>query len=95
MLKLIDNKELRSFSIFIVWLLNISGFFGILSNQKDFFLSSSPYVLTVTLFLLVVNNSIDKKLLVRLFYIFLLGLSVEIIGVNFSFFLVNINMETI
>ena len=86
MLKLIDNKELRSFSIFIVWLLNISGFFGILSNQKDFFLSSSPYVLTVTLFLLVVNNSIDKKLLVRLFYIFLLGLSVEIIGVNFSFF---------
>jgi putative membrane protein len=86
MLKLIDNKELIYFSIFIVWLVNISGFFGILSDQKDFFLSSSPYVLTMTLFLLVVNNSIDKKFLIRLFFIFMLGLSVEIIGVNFSFF---------
>lgn len=86
MLKFLDNNELRSFSIFIVWLLNISGFFGILSDQKDFFLSSSPYVLTVTLFLLILNNSIDKKLLTRLFFIFLLGLSVEIIGVNYSFF---------
>ena len=86
MLKLIDNKELIYFSIFIVWLVNISGFFGILSDQKDFFLSSSPYVLTMTLLLSVVNNSIDKKFLTRLFFIFLLGLSVEIIGVNFSFF---------
>ena len=86
MLKLLDNNELRYFSIFIVWLVNISGFFGILSDQKDFFLSSSPYVLTMTLFLLVLNNSIDKKFLTRLFFIFLLGLSVEIIGVNFSFF---------
>ena len=86
MLKLLDNNELRYFSIFIVWLVNISGFFGILSDQKDFFLSSSPYVLTITLFLLVLNNSIDKKFLTRLFFIFLLGLSVEIIGVNFSFF---------
>ena len=86
MLKLIDNNELRSLSIFIVWLVNISGFFGILSDQKDFFLSSSPYVLTVTLFLLVVNNSLEKKFLLRLFYIFFFGLTVEIIGVNFSFF---------
>jgi len=70
MLKFLDNNELRSFSIFIVWLLNISGFFGILSDQKDFFLSSSPYVLTVTLFLLILNNSIDKKLLTRLFLFF-------------------------
>ena len=86
MLKLIDNNELRNFSIFFVWLINISGFFGILSDQKEFFLSSSPYVLTMTLFLLIVNNSLEKKFLLRLFYIFLLGLTVEIIGVNFSFF---------
>ncbi len=86
MLKLLDNKELKYFSIFIVWLVNVSGFFGILSDQKEFFLSSTPYVLTMTLFLLIVNNSIDKKFLLRLFFIFLLGLSVEIIGVNFSFF---------
>lgn len=86
MLKLLDNKELRFFSIFTVWLINISGFFGILSDQKEFFLSSSPYVLTLTLFLLIVNNSINKKFLIRLFLIFSLGLTVEIIGVNFSIF---------
>ena len=70
MLKILDNKELRYFSIFIVWLVNVSGFFGILSDQKDFFLSSSPYVLTMTLFLLVVNNSIDKKLLIQDYFLF-------------------------
>ena len=86
MLKLLDNKELRFFSIFTVWLINISGFFGILSDQKEFFLSSSPYVLTLTLFLLIVNNSINKKFLIRLFLIFLLVFTVEIIGVNFSIF---------
>ena len=86
MLKLLYNKELRFFSIFTVWLINISGFFGILSDQKEFFLSSSPYVLTLTLFLLIVNNSINKKFLIRLFLIFLLGFTVEIIGVNFSIF---------
>ena len=46
MLKLLDEKELRNFSIFIVWLINISGFFGILSDQKDFFLSSSTDLLS-------------------------------------------------
>ena len=40
----------------------------------------------MTLFLLTVNNSINKKFLIRLFLIFLLGLTVEIIGVNFSIF---------
>ena len=86
MLKFLDNKELKNFSIFIVWLINVSGFFGILSDQKEFFLSSTPYVLTMTLFLLIVNNTIDKKFLLRLFFIFLLGLTVEIVGVNFSIF---------
>ena len=86
MLKLLDNKELRFFSIFTVWLINISGFFGILSDQKEFFFLSSPYVLTLTLFLLIVNNSINKKFLIRLFLIFSLGFTVEIIGVNFSIF---------
>ena len=40
----------------------------------------------MTLFLLVINNSMIKKFLIKLFLIFLLGLTVEIIGVNFSIF---------
>ena len=95
MLKLLDNNELKNISIFIIWLINISGFFGILSDEKDFFLSSSPYVLTLTLLLLIVNNNSDKKFLIKLSLIFLLGLIVEIIGVNYSFFLVSINTEII
>ena len=86
MLKLLDNNELKNISIFIIWLINISGFFGILSDEKDFFLSSSPYVLTLTLLLLIVNNNSNKKFLIKLSLIFLLGLIVEIIGVNYSLF---------
>ena len=71
MLKLLDNNELKNISIFIIWLINISGFFGILSDEKDFFLSSSPYVLTLTLLLLIVNNNSDKKFLIKLSLIFL------------------------
>tara|TARA_B100000214_G_C23810406_1_gene554673 strand:+ start:206 stop:847 length:642 start_codon:yes stop_codon:yes gene_type:complete len=86
MFKILDNNELRNISIFIVWLLNISGFFGVLSDEKDFFLSSTPYVLTTTLLLLILNNYFNIRLYLRLFLIFLLGLAVEIVGVNFSFF---------
>tara|TARA_B100000989_G_scaffold196084_1_gene148086 strand:- start:5116 stop:5757 length:642 start_codon:yes stop_codon:yes gene_type:complete len=86
MLKFLDKNELRNLSIFILWLINISGFFGILSDQKDFFLSSSPYILSLTLFLLVINNSIEKRFLASFFLIFIFGLIVEIIGVNYSFF---------
>jgi putative membrane protein len=86
MFKILDNNELRNISIFIVWLLNISGFFGVLSDEKDFFLSSTPYVLITTLLLLILNNYFNSRLYIRLFLIFLLGLAVEIVGVNFSFF---------
>jgi len=86
MFKILDNNELRNISIFIVWLLNISGFFGVLSDEKDFFLSSTPFVLTTTLLILLVNNYFNSRLYIRLFLIFLLGLAVEIVGVNFSFF---------
>ena len=86
MFKILDNNELRNISIFIVWLINISGFFGVLSDEKDFFLSSTPYVLTTTLLLLILNNYFNIRLYLRLFLIFLLGLAVEIVGVNFSFF---------
>ncbi len=36
--------------------------------------------------MLVINNSIEKRFLISLFLIFLLGLIVEILGVNYSLF---------
>ena len=82
-----NNKEFLRFSIFFLWLINISGFFGITSDQNEFFLSTTPYVLSLTLLLLILNHDIsDKKSKIGLILIFLFGLIVEILGVNYGLF---------
>ena len=87
MLQLYNNKEFLRFSIFLMWLLNISGFFGILSDQKDFYLSATPYVLSLTLFILVANHNLNQnKIIPAFFLIFLLGIFVEVLGVNYGLF---------
>ena len=87
MIGLSNNKEFLRLSIFILWLINVSGFFGILSDQKDFFLSTSPYVLTLTFLLLILNHELsDKKSKIGLMLIFILGLITEILGVNYGLF---------
>ena len=87
MIGLFNNKEFLRMSIFFLWLINISGFFGILSDQNEFFLSTTPYVLSLTLLLLILNHDLsDKKSKTGLILIFLFGLIVEILGVNYGLF---------
>lgn len=87
MIGLSNNKEFLRMSIFFLWLINISGFFGILSDQNEFFLSTTPYVLSLTLLLLILNHDLsDKKSIIGLMLIFLFGLIVEILGVNYGLF---------
>ena len=87
MIGLSNNKEFLRLSIFILWLITVSGFFGILSDQKEFFLSTSPYVLTLTFLLLILNHELsDKKSKIGLMLIFTLGLITEILGVNYGLF---------
>ena len=87
MLGLSNNKEFLRMSIFFLWLINISGFFGMLSDQNEFFLSTTPYVLSLTLLLLILNHDLsDKKSKTGLILIFLFGLIVEILGVNYGLF---------
>ena len=87
MIVLSNNKEFLRMSIFFLWLINISGFFGILSDQNEFFLSTTPYVLSLTLLLLILNHDLsDKKSKIGLILIFLFGLIVEILGVNYGLF---------
>jgi putative membrane protein len=87
MIGLSNNKEFLRMSIFFLWLINISGFFGILSDQNEFFLSTTPYVLSLTLLLLILNHDLsDKKSKIGLILIFLSGLIVEILGVNYGLF---------
>jgi putative membrane protein len=82
-----NNKEFLRLSIFFLWLINISGFFGITSDQNEFFLSTTPYVLSLTLLLLILNHDLsDKKSKTGLILIFLFGLIVEILGVNYGLF---------
>ena len=87
MLGLSNNKEFLRMSIFFLWLINISGFFGMLSDQNEFFLSTTPYVLSLTLLLLILKHDLsDKKSKIGLVLIFLFGLIVEILGVNYGLF---------
>ena len=87
MIGLSNNKEFLRMSIFFLWLINISGFFGMLSDQNEFFLSTTPYVLSLTLLLLILNHNLsDKKSKIGLILIFLFGLIVEILGVNYGLF---------
>ena len=82
-----NNKEFLRMSIFFLWLINISGFFGITSDQNEFFLATTPYVLSLTLLLLILNHDLsNKKSKIGLMLIFLFGLIVEILGVNYGLF---------
>ena len=82
-----SNKEFLRMSIFFLWLINISGFFGMLSDQNEFFLSTTPYVLSLTLLLLILNHNLSsKKSKIGLMLIFLFGLIVELLGVNYGLF---------
>ena len=87
MIGLYNNKEFLRLSVFFLWLINISGLFGITSDQSEFFLSTSPFVLSLTLLLLILNHDLsDKKSKIGLILIFISGLFVEILGVNYGLF---------
>ena len=85
--KLYKNKELLRFSVFFVWLINISGFFGVLSDQKDFFLSTSPFAILITFILLVLNYDFKQKgFIAAVISIITIGFLVEFLGVNYDLF---------
>ena len=84
---LYNNKEFLRFSIFFVWLINISGFFGVLSDQKDFFLSTSPFAILISFILLLLNyNTRQKGFATALISIIIIGFLVEFLGVNYDLF---------
>lgn len=85
--KLYKNKELLRFSVFFVWLINISGFFGVLSDQKEFFLSTSPFAILITFILLILNYDFKQKgFISALISIISIGFLVEFLGVNYDLF---------
>lgn len=73
------------FSIFLIWLFNISGIFGILSDDSEWFLDMTPLNLLLYLVFIIVNV---EKLDLKFFYAFLIpffiGFITEFLGVNYG-----------
>jgi putative membrane protein len=73
------------FSIFLIWLFNISGIFGILSDDSEWFLQMTPLNLMLYLVFIAVNV---EKINLKFFYAFLIpffiGFITEFLGVNYG-----------
>jgi uncharacterized membrane protein len=78
--------NLKSLSIFIIWLFQLSAIVGISLGYQDWFISKTPLNLVITAVLLIIHFPIDsfKKVVVALI-IFASSLLIEWIGVHFGF----------
>ena len=75
-----------AFSIFLIWLFNISGIFGILSEESEWFLAMTPLNLFLYLVFITWNLKDFKRFYVYVFVIlFLIGFVTEFLGVNYGY----------
>ncbi|MFL2591700.1 MAG: carotenoid biosynthesis protein [Flavobacteriaceae bacterium] len=72
-------------SIFLIWLVHISGLLGLLFYDFIFFVSFTPINLFLTSLLLMVNQiKLHKRELFCIILIFWTGIFVEFLGVNYG-----------
>ena len=82
---LYKNPELLRFSIFIVWLINVSGFFGMFSDQKELFLKFTPYAILMSFILIFINSKIIQKgFITSIILIAIFGFIIEYLGANYG-----------
>ena len=82
---LYKNPELLRFSIFIVWLINVSGFFGMFSDQKELFLKFTPYAILMSFILIFINSKIIQKgFITSIILIAIFGFIIEYLGGNYG-----------
>ena len=82
---LYKNPELLRFSVFIVWLINVSGFFGMFSDQKEFFLTFTPYAILMSFILIFINSKINQKgFITSIVIIAIFGFIIEYLGANYG-----------
>jgi len=82
---LYKNPELLRFSIFIVWLINVSGFFGMFSDQKELFLKFTPYAILMSFILIFINSKINQKgFITSIVIIAIFGFIIEYLGANYG-----------
>jgi len=74
-----------AFSIFLIWLFNISGIFGILGEDSEWFLSMTPLNLFLYLVFIVWNlEEVDLKFFLAFLIPFFIGFITEFLGVNYG-----------
>ena len=75
----------KNISIFIIWLVHISGFMGMVFYDLDFFATFTPLNLTLMLIILLVNMyKIVKQEILSILLIFFIGMLAEVLGVNYG-----------
>ena len=75
----------KNISIFIIWLVHISGFLGMLFYDLDFFASFTSTNLFLMSIILFLNFKVSSKYdILSILLIFLIGMITEILGVNYG-----------
>lgn len=79
------TKYKIAISIFIIWLFNISGIFGILSSNSDWFLQLTPVNLLMYVVVIIwCIEDLSKRFIIAFFIPFLIGFVTEYLGVNYG-----------
>ena len=79
-----DTISCNLVCILIIWIFHLSGIFGILYGDSEWFISLTPLNLSVSFLLLVYVNKSQLKTIIFIFSCFFIGMISEILGVNFG-----------
>lgn len=81
----IPKTSTAKISVGLIWLFHFSGLLGILFIDRELFLETTPVNLFITIVLLFVNlPDVNKKVLLSAAVAFVVGMGVELLGVNFG-----------
>jgi uncharacterized membrane protein len=81
----VSSHSIELFSIFLIWLFQISGIIGISLGYQDWFIGKTPLNLCLLFLLLVINYPIAKRRYFLLtFFFFVAGMLVEWAGVKYG-----------
>ena len=70
--------------IIIIWIFHLTGIFGILYGNSEWFINLTPLNLSVSFFLLVFVNKNHFKTITFILICFFVGMISEILGVNYG-----------
>ncbi len=85
-MKLIKYTIPNNFTcIVIIWTFHLTGIFGILYGNSEWFINLTPLNLSVSFFLLVFANKNHSKTIIFTLICFTVGMISEILGVNYGF----------